>query len=255
MAADDGLGPVDFHCHLDLCEDMQKAYTDCDRMRCITLAVTTTPKAFVRNNILAKRTSHVYAALGLHPQLVAQRASEITLFEELAKSTKYIGEIGLDAGRRFYPSFDRQKQVFERAITVCANLGDKVISLHSVRSGKHVLDTLERTRAYQNCRPILHWFSASDAEIRRAVDLGCHFSVNEQMLLSPRGKALLNQIPITRVLTETDAPFQQLDDASPKPGDVRGAVRILSSAYSMKPNVILKQIRLTAMSLIDRQPC
>lgn len=251
MAADSGIDPVDFHCHLDLCEDMQKAYTDCDRMCCVTLAVTTTPKAFVRNDIMAKRTSHVHAALGLHPQLVAQRSAEITLFEDLAATSKFIGEIGLDAGRRFYPSFDLQKKVFERALMVCANLGDKIISIHSVRAAKHVLDALELTGAYRTCRPILHWFSASNAEIRRALDLGCLFSVNEQMLLSPRGIALLNQVPLTHVLTETDAPFQHLNDSIIQPGDVAGAVRIMSLAYQEDPNTILNQVRLTAMLLID----
>ncbi len=251
MATDDGIAPVDFHCHLDLCENMQQAFMDCDQMRCITLAVTTTPKAFARNDAMGKRTEHVHAALGIHPQLVAQRSSEITLFEELAKSTRFIGEIGLDAGPQFYASFDKQKQVFERALTVCANLGDKVISLHSVRTGKHVLDALERTGAYRNCRPVLHWFSAPDKEIRRALDLGCYFSVNEQMLLSSRGRALLNQVPVTRILTETDAPFQYLNDTSSKPGDVMGAVQIMASSYQIGPATIKKQMRNTAKTFTD----
>ncbi|WP_371228098.1 Qat anti-phage system TatD family nuclease QatD [Roseovarius sp. 2305UL8-3] len=252
MAADDGLGPVDFHCHLDLCEDMQKAYTDCDRMRCITLAVTTTPKAFGRNDAMAKRTSHIHAALGLHPQLVAQRSAEITLFEDFAATSRFIGEIGLDAGRQFYPSFDRQKQVFERALTVCANLGDKVISLHSVRAAKHVLDALERTGAYRTCRPVLHWFSASDAEIRRALDLGCLFSVNEQMLLSPRGKALLGVVPIKRLLTETDAPFQASPtDTKISPGDIASVTRLIAEAYCKDREWVKRQIRQTAMALIS----
>ncbi|MEP2980445.1 MAG: Qat anti-phage system TatD family nuclease QatD [Lentilitoribacter sp.] len=251
MAADDGLGPVDFHCHLDLCEDMQKAYSDCDRIRCITLAVTTTPKAFVRNDTMAKRTSHVHAALGLHPQLVAQRSTEITLFEELAVSSKFIGEIGLDAGRRFYHSFDRQKQVLERALNLCSGLGDKIISLHSVRAAKHVLDALERTGAYRTCRPILHWFSASDVEIKRALDLGCFFSVNEQMLRSPRGRALLSIVPLERLLTETDAPFQSSFSGNQiLPGDNSGVIHLIAEASCRDPEFVQKQIRRTAIALV-----
>ena len=250
MVPDDGAAPVDFHCHLDLSGDMQEAFADCDRMRCITLTVTTTPKAFGRNSAMAKRTSHVHAALGLHPQLVAQRASEITLFEELAATSRYIGEIGLDAGRRFYPSFERQKQVLERALTACAGLGDKVISLHSVRSAKHVLDAVERTGVHLNCRLVLHWFNASGSEIRRALDLGCFFSVNEQMLLSPRGLSLLSMVPITRLLTETDAPFG--GDASIHPGDVADTILRLAHAYHEDPDSIRRQVRKTAMSLVHQ---
>lgn len=254
MVADDGLGPVDFHCHLDLCKEMAKAYADCDQMSCITLAVTTTPKAFERNKAMAKRTEHVHAALGLHPQLVAQRASEITLFEDLAASSRFIGEIGLDAGRRFYPSFDRQKHVLERALNVCANLGDKVISLHSVRAGKHVLDAIERTGVHLNCRPVLHWFSASDSEIRRAIDLECLFSVNEQMLLSPRGKALLRLVPLERLLTETDAPFQSSPTATQKaPGDVAGAIKLIAEAHRKDPELVRRQVRGTSVALVSHR--
>ncbi len=251
MGPDAGANPVDFHCHLDLCGDMQQAFSACDQMRCITLAVTTTPNAFERNRSMASNTSHVHAALGLHPQLVAQRASEITMFEELASTTRFIGELGLDAGRRFYSSFERQKDVLERALTVCAKLGDKVISLHSVRTAKHVLDGIERTGVHRTCRPVLHWFNASDTEIRRALDLGCLFSVNEQMLLSPRGKALLDSVPITRLLTETDAPFQSLDNVARSPGEVAGAVSQIAGAYGKGLGSVQRQIMQTAKALVD----
>ena len=252
MEPDSGEQPVDFHCHLDLCGDMQQAFSACDRMRCITLTVTTTPKAFERNRAMASRTSHVYAAVGLHPQLVAQRASEITLFEELAAKTRFIGEIGLDAGRRFYPSFEQQKEVFERALTVCARLGDKVISLHSVRTARQVLDGIERTGVHRNCRPVLHWFNASNTEIRRALDLDCLFSVNTQMLLAPRGQTLLDIVPVTSLLTETDAPFQSADDTPTSPGDVGATLELIARANRSEANVVAHQIRKTAESLISR---
>lgn len=244
---------VDFHCHLDLCGDMQQAYTDCEELRCITLAVTTTPKAFDRNRYMASQTSFVHAALGLHPQLVAQRGAEITLFEEMAQTTRFIGEIGLDAGRRFYPSFERQKEVFERALSVCARLGDKVISLHSVRTAKQVLDGIEKTGVHQTCQPVLHWFNASSSETRRAMDLGCLFSVNEQMLHSPKGRALLELVPVSRLLTETDAPFQSVNNCPRLPGDVDGALTIISKAYNSNLDSVARQIRNTAKALVETE--
>ena len=41
---------------------------------------------------------------------------------------RYIGEVGLDAGPRFFKSFDLQKQVFEHVLRRCAEAGNKVIS-------------------------------------------------------------------------------------------------------------------------------
>lgn len=111
---------IDFHCHLDLYPDHVQAIADCERERVFTLAVTTTPKAWTRNHELTKDTKYVRAALGLHPQLVGQRAQEIGLWEELLPQTRYVGEVGLDAGPRFYRSFEAQKAVFERVLTACA---------------------------------------------------------------------------------------------------------------------------------------
>jgi TatD DNase family protein len=248
MSDADWSGPVDFHCHLDLCQNMAAEYARCEAARCLTLAVTTTPKAFARNAEMARTKRFVHAALGMHPQLVAQRASELSLFEELAPSTRYIGEVGLDAGRRFYPSFERQKLVFERVMALCARLGDKVISIHSVRTAKQVLDVIEKTGAHRTCVPVLHWFNASGAEIRRALELGCCFSVNEQMLLAPRGRNLLETIPIEQLLTETDAPFQS-DKA---PGDVHGAIRLIAKEHNLEVSAVEARIRRTATELLAK---
>lgn len=250
MRDESGSGPVDFHCHLDLYQNMEAEYARCEAARCLTLAVTTTPKAFTRNADMAAKGRYVRAALGIHPQLVAQRASELALFEELVPSTRYIGEVGLDAGRRFYPSFERQKHVFERVMTLCARLGDKVISIHSIRTAKQVLDVIERTEVHRNCAPVLHWFNASVSEIRRAIELGCYFSVNEQMMQAPRGRNLLETVPIERVLTETDAPFQSDETGSKSPGDVIGAIGLIARAYGRDYSATEDRIRRTATKLL-----
>ena len=106
-------GLVDFHCHLDLYPDHQAAVREAEEAGVYTLTVTTTPQAWPRNHEIAQCTRHVRAALGLHPQLVAERASEIELWERYLPETRYVGEVGLDAGPRFYKSFELQKEVFQ----------------------------------------------------------------------------------------------------------------------------------------------
>jgi TatD DNase family protein len=102
---------VDFHCHLDLFEDPVSAVRDAEEAGVYTLTVTTTPKAWPRNHELTHGTRHVRAALGLHPQLVAERSAEIALWEEYLPQARYVGEVGLDAGPRYFRSLDLQKQV------------------------------------------------------------------------------------------------------------------------------------------------
>ena len=221
---------VDFHTHLDLYPDLPAAIAACDRRRTATLTVTTTPKALVRNRELADASEFVRVGLGLHPQLVAERSGEIALFEKLLRRSRYVGEVGLDAGPRHYRSLELQKSVFERILRLCAEEGGKILSIHSTRATKAVLDLLEKHLPRHRGKAVLHWFSGSVGEVRRATMLGCYFSVNERMLASPNGRRILREIPGDRLLTETDGPFVERDGEPIPAGDVSRAVEEIAVA-------------------------
>ncbi len=220
---------VDFHTHLDLYPDLSAAIATCDQRRTATLAVTTTPKAYARNRELADVSKFVRVGLGLHPQLVEERSGEISLFEKLLPRTRYVGEVGLDAGPRHYRSLDLQKSIFKRILRLCADTGGKILSVHSVRAAKAVLDLLETHLPRHRGSVVLHWFSGSIGEARRAIALGCYFSVNERMLESSNGRRILREIPENRLLTETDGPFVERNGEAIPAGDVLRAVEGISA--------------------------
>lgn len=66
----------------------------------------------------------------------------------------------------------------------------------------------------------MHWFTGSASEASRAADLGCFFSVNSEMLKSPRHRALVERFPIDRIVTETDGPFVQVGGEPVRPRSV-----------------------------------
>jgi TatD DNase family protein len=233
---------VDFHCHLDLYPDPKGAYQRCQADQVATLAVTTTPKAFRQNQIFASKTDCVRVALGLHPHLAEDRWNELPLFEGLLKETRYVGEVGLDAGPRFYKSLPRQTEVFRKILKLCAEHGGKVLSIHSVRAAGKVLDQLEELLPRDRGVAVLHWFSGSLSEARRALDYGCYFSVNQAMLQKDRGRDLIKMIPLERLLTETDGPFLECDGVPIAPGDVRRAVRELADVIGLEPVQMEKEI-------------
>jgi TatD DNase family protein len=233
---------VDFHCHLDLYPDHGAAVERCERERVFTLTVTNTPKAWPRNKELASTTHHVRAALGLHPQLVADRAGEIDLFEKLLPQTRYVGEVGLDASPRFYRSFPLQKEIFARMLSLCSAAGNKIISIHSVRATATVLEMIERIMPPPRGRVVLHWFTGTAAEARRAVDLGCYFSVNAEMLASDKRATITRTLPLTRILTETDGPFTQIHSRQAVPSDVSVAVEGLAQLHRVPVDVLSARI-------------
>lgn len=226
---------VDFHCHVDLYRDHADVIAECDRGRIATLAVTTTPKAWHRNLELAQGSEHVRVALGLHPQLVAERSGELALFERLLPRTRYIGEVGLDAGPRHYRSFADQERVFVRILAACAEQTGKILTVHSVRSVSKVLQHLEAQLLPGRGRVVLHWFTGTLSEATLAAELGCFFSINGAMLSSAKNRALVAALPIDRLLTETDGPFVEIDGKPARPPDVMRTVGALAEALAMTP--------------------
>lgn len=244
------VGLVDFHCHLDLYPDLDAQVERCEREGVFTLAVTTTPKAWARNNELASRTKYVRAALGLHPQVVAERAHEITLWEELLPRTRYVGEVGLDAGPRFYGSFDKQKEVFAHVLSSCARARGKILSVHSVRCTTTVLDMIENSLPPSRGQVVLHWFSGTVAEARRAADLGCYFSINSEMLANEKRASLVAKLPLDRILTETDGPFTSVGGRPSRPSDVAVTVAKLAAMLRTSSDACTQLIITNLRSLI-----
>jgi len=244
-------GLIDFHCHLDLYPDHATAVREADEAGVFTLAVTTTPKAWARNHELTRDTHYVRAALGLHPQLVSSRADEIALWETLLPQSRYVGEVGLDAGPRFYKSLDQQNEVFVRVLRACARAGGKIITVHSVRAAKAVLDRIEEHLPQGTNRVVLHWFTGSKSEAVRALDMGCYFSINGTMLRSEKAAALVRSIPVERLLTETDGPFTEVDGTPSRPVDVASTLPSLAALLGLADAKLARTLRNNLRRLLE----
>jgi TatD DNase family protein len=241
---------VDFHCHLDLYPDLEAAIAKAEAARIYTLTVTTTPKAWPRNYELTRHARFVRAALGLHPQLIAERAGELLLWERHLSEARYVGEVGLDAGPRFYKSLDTQKQVFQRVLQCCADAGGKILTVHSVRSAAQVLDMIEEHLPRDRGRVVLHWFTGSRSETKRAVALGCYFSINAEMVRADRGRALVAEMSIDRILTETDGPFTQVHGRPSEPADVKATVTSIARALGLSPEFVENKVQSNLRTLL-----
>ncbi len=164
---------------------------------------------------------NIRVGLGAHPWYISDgRVTEkdIELLLEIMGETPYIGEIGLDFSSRYCVDGLQELQVkaFTQICTRGAELSrngqPRVLSMHTVRSVDAVLDILEQTGAAQTCIPIIHWFSGSSDELKRAIKLGCWFSVGEMSLKTKRGREYAKVYPKDKLLTETDLPSSDHTD-------------------------------------------
>lgn len=238
---------IDFHCHLDLYPDPHAIARECVRREVYVLSVTTTPSAWQGTAKLAPPGSRIRTALGLHPQLAHERKAELPLFAQLLPHTRYVGEVGLDGSPEYKHHWADQVTVFETILGACERGGGRILSIHSRRAATEVLDTLDRHRGAGSF--VMHWFSGSTAELRRAVDLGCWFSVGLAMLTGAKGRKLVASIPRDRILTESDGPFAQVDGRAALPWENGRAVEVLADLWKEAPHDVQRHIMANLRSL------
>lgn len=212
---------IDAHCHLDL---MAYPNAVADETAAIGLGVFdcgVDPRDFAAAKKWASRYPNIIAGVGLHPWWLADGRcgpAEVNLLCKVAAQERYIGEVGLDFSARFAGSEPLQIQALNRLCDTLVQypLAGRVISIHAVRSAGTVLDVLESHGLLipnsDSPAIIFHWFSGTSDELVRARNASCYFSVNERMLATKRGREYARQIPLDRLLLETDAPAEAQAD-------------------------------------------
>lgn len=213
----------DAHCHLDL---MTYPNAVADETAAIGLGVFdcgVNPRDFAAAKKRVSRYPNIIAGVGLHPWWLADGRcgpADVNLLCELAAQERYTGEVGLDFSARFAGSELLQIQALDRLCDALVQhpLTGRVISIHAVRSAGAVLDVLESHGLLipnpDSPAIIFHWFSGTSDELARARSAGCYFSVNERMLATKRGREYARQIPLDRLLLETDAPAEPQADTN-----------------------------------------
>ena len=86
---------------------------------------------------------------------------------------------------------------------MCNSFNDKIISIHSRKAADSVIDIVGQSKN----KVILHWFTGSQKELKRAIGNGYYFSLNNDMLNTNKGKSLLLTVPANKLLIESDSPF------------------------------------------------
>ncbi|MDP1728434.1 MAG: Qat anti-phage system TatD family nuclease QatD [Bacteroidota bacterium] len=194
----------DTHFHLDLFPNPEEMVSIIEKAKIYTIAVTNSPSVFFYTKRITSASKYIKPALGLHPELASQRKKEIKQFLELIDETRYIGEIGLDNLNKTSDDYLIQKQIFETILRACADKRNKILTIHSRKASKDVISMIGNN--YPG-KVILHWYSGGAKELEKAIKNGYYFSINYSMTISESGKKIIEQIPIERILIETDGPF------------------------------------------------
>lgn len=195
---------IDTHCHFDMMPQPEAYIRQRELAGDIVIGMTNLPSHFRMGQPHLRGYKHIRLALGMHPLLAAESKKEIPLFKRLVDQTSYIGEIGLDFSKDGYTTKDEQIAVLRELLS--AIRGKKIVSVHSRKAEKELLALLCE---YEIENVVFHWYSGPVDLIPDILAQGYYFSVNEAMCLSKNGRAIIEKIPRERLLTETDAPYNE----------------------------------------------
>ncbi|WP_375210914.1 Qat anti-phage system TatD family nuclease QatD [Hyphococcus sp.] len=242
---------MDLHCHLDLYQNPEKIIAEIVRRKIVVFSVTTTPSAFLKTKLMSDHAASIYTGIGLHPQIVSDRFHELDQISQYIGRADFVGEIGLDGGPEYKQSWSRQVEVFTQSIAASERVGGKVLSIHSRRATKHVLQILRDQSSAST--PILHWFSGTHREMQEAIEAGCWFSVGPAMLIGNKGKALLKDMPMDRVLLETDGPFTRKSDSPYLPWDaIDICPQIIAEVWNKSQSLVVGRLANNLRTILER---
>lgn len=208
---------IDTHCHLDapvlasrLCEVLDAA-----RRAGVTrfLVPGVAPGGWRGISLLAREQGPaVRAAFGIHPMAAEEAdAGALTLLAQYAREACAIGEIGLDYTLTGVPRA-AQQAAFRAQLRVAADAGLPLI-IHCRKAFRDLLTILDEEGGARD-GGVMHSFSGSPeiaaACLRRGLFISLSGTVTYATAVRP--VALARQIPLDRLLLETDSP-----DMTPEP--------------------------------------
>ncbi len=157
---------------------------------------------------LAEKYKSVFAAVGIHPTDCGNAGDAD--FEEIHKLAQHsrvvaIGEIGLDYYWKTV-SPEVQRKAFVRQLALARESNMPVI-IHNREAGESLLQTL-RAEDIHELRGVFHCFSENFDFARRVLELGCYISFTGNLTYKKSTlPEVAAQIPLDRMMIETDAPF------------------------------------------------
>jgi TatD DNase family protein len=158
---------------------------------------------------LAERYDFIYAAVGWHPvDAIDMTEEDLKWIEELASHPKVValGEMGLDYHWDKSPK-EVQQEVFRKQIRLAKKVNLPIV-IHNREATEDVVSILEEEDAGE-VGGIMHCYSGSLEIAKRCMDMNFYISFGGPVTFknAKRPKEVAAEIPMDRLLIETDCPF------------------------------------------------
>jgi len=231
----------DVHAHLDFFnEEELKSILDNSNEVKLIISNSVNLKSCEKNLELTKKYTKIKCALGLYPEStlkLSDFAKLKSLVEKNKKDVLAIGEIGLDKLEK--ADFELQRKIFIQQLELAKEFNLPSI-IHTRKAEKEIIEILEN---YKRQVIILHCFSGNFNLIKRAIELGCYFSIPTNIVRSEHFQKLAREIPRERILTETDTPYlSPYKETKNQPAYIKETIKKLSELWNLPKKEVESQI-------------
>jgi len=247
---------IDTHAHLQI------SHFDADRDEVIQRAfdagvekiiVVSTDVASSQQSLqLAEKFSGIYAAVGIHPTDCAGATDDdFAMIAELARHPKVvaIGEIGLDFYWKNIPP-EIQQRTFVRQLHLAKEL-EKPVIIHNRDAGAAILQTLQHA-GINKLFGVFHCFSENIDYAQRVLALGGYISFTGNLTYKKSTlPEVAAQVPLERILLETDAPFMTPAPHRGKRNEPAHTVHIAEKLAEVKKVTFAEVARQTTANAIS----
>ncbi len=205
---------VDSHCHLDYLErdgDLDEVVARARRAGVGALiTICTKLSEFDGVRAIAERYDAVYCSVGVHPhEAEGEGQQDAARLVALANHPKVvgIGETGLDYYYEHSPR-ERQRDSFRSHIRAARDSGLPVI-VHSRDAEDDTIALLREAWEEGPFTGVIHCFTAGPGLARAALELDLYISVAGIVTFKNANelRQTLSEVPIDRLLVETDSPY------------------------------------------------
>jgi TatD DNase family protein len=200
---------VDSHCHLDFArpEDRDGVITRARRAGVTTLLTISTKLAeFPAVRAIAEADPDIWCSVGIHPHEAAAEEGNSETLAALAAHPKVvaIGETGLDFHYNHSPR-DAQIAAFRNHARAAQSANVPLI-VHSRAADAETVAVLEKEGV---CAGVIHCFSTGRLLAERALALGLYISLSGIVTFKNADELrdIVRDLPLDRLLIETDAPY------------------------------------------------
>jgi TatD DNase family protein len=189
---------------------------------------------------LSKKYSNIIPAGGLHPENIDYKNfdQELNKVLELLDKFKIISEIGLDY---YWIKEDEkrriQKTVLERFLSEAEKRGKPLI-VH-IRGG--IKDFLDIIPSYKVIFDV-HAYEGNIKNALRIIELGGYISFPPVIIRDKQRQIVAKEIPIDRVLTETDSPYLGPTRDRNEPCNVSYSIKKLGEIWNIDDKSIERLI-------------